>query len=133
LWPLQTAGVLFGAFGVLAVALAVAGVYGLVAYSVRVRQAEIGIRMALGATPGDLMLFFLRQGLVLVLVGIAGGELAAFGLTWLLRPFLSGVGSTDAETFLAVPALLLSVAILAIWWPARRAARVDPVAAMRCE
>jgi predicted permease len=133
LWPLQTASVLFGAFGVLALLLAVAGVYGLVSYSVHLRRPEIGIRMALGAQPRDLILLFVRQGLILALAGVVVGVLAALGLTRLLRPFLSGVSSADVETFLTVPALLTAVALLAIWWPARRAARVDPMVALRCE
>jgi predicted permease len=133
LWPLRTACSLFGAFGVLALVLAVAGVYGVVSYSVQLRRREIGIRMALGGSPGDLVRLFVRQGLGLVLSGVAAGTVLAFGLTRVLRPFLSGVGSADPETFLAVPALLTAVAVLAIWWPARRAARVDPMVALRYE
>lgn len=124
---------LLGAFGVLAVALASIGMYGVISYSVAQRTREIGVRMALGARANDVFRMILGQGARLAAVGIGAGLLAAFGVTRLLTRFLYGVQPIDPLTFLAVPVLLVSVAMLACYLPARRATRVDPMIALRDE
>ena len=120
-------------FGCSALLLAAIGIYGLMAYSVAQRTQEIGIRMALGAEAPAVRNLVVRQGMGLVLLGIAIGVAAAFGLTRLLTAFLFGVKSLDPMTFIAVPILLAAVALLAVWMPARRATRIDPLAALRYE
>jgi len=126
---------LLGVFAGLAVVLAAVGLYGVMAYSVRQRRREVGIRMALGARLGDVMRSVLREGMVLVAWGLALGLLAAWGLTRLLSTLLSGllyeVPATDPWTWLGGAVLLALVALLACWLPARRAARVDPATALR--
>jgi predicted permease len=116
-----------------ALLLAAIGIYGLMAYSVQQRAQEIGIRMALGAQSGNVRNMVVVQGMRLVLIGVLAGLAAAFGLTRLITSFLFGVKALDPVTFTIVPVLLSAVALLAIWFPARRATRVDPVEALRYE
>ncbi len=124
---------LFGLFGALGLVLACIGVYGLLSYEVARRTREIGIRSALGARRVDLLLLVVRQGLVLVLCGVAAGIGAAMGVTHLLASLLYGVRPTDAVTFCAVAAILIVVGLVACFLPARRAASVDPMVALRAE
>jgi len=125
--------VLFGAFGGLALSLAAVGLYGLLSYSVSQRTREIGIRMALGGQARTIVAMVLGQGLLLAALGIALGVGGALALTRLLAAFLFGVTPTDRLTFIAVGALLALVALAACYIPARRAARVDPMVALRYE
>jgi predicted permease len=124
---------LMAGFGVLALALACVGVYGIMAYSVAQRTNEIGIRLALGAEPGQVRRMFLRESTWLTGVGIAAGLGAALGLTRLVKSMLYGVTPNDPATLAAGVALLLAVALVATWIPARRAAAVQPMQALRHE
>ncbi len=124
---------LLAAFALLAALLAAVGLYGVVAYSVTQRTREIGIRIALGARTTDVLRLIVTQGMRLVLVGGLIGLAGALALTRLMRSLLFGIGPADPLTFAVIPALLAGVALLACWLPARRAARVDPVVALRCE
>jgi len=124
---------LFGVFAAMALLLAAVGVYGVIAYSVSRRTHEIGIRMALGARPRDVLLMIVRQGMTIALVGVSIGLAAALGLTRVLKGLLFELSATDPQTFLLIAALLLGVAFLACYLPARRATRVDPLAAIRYE
>jgi putative ABC transport system permease protein len=124
---------LLTAFGLLALVLAAVGIYGVLAFSVSQRTHEIGLRMALGAQRRDVLGLVLRQGLRLAGVGIAIGLALAFALTRLLRTLLYDVSSTDPLTFAGVSLLLVCIALLACWLPARRAAKIDPMEALRYE
>jgi predicted permease len=123
----------FMLFGVLGLLLAAIGLYAVAAYAVGRRTQEIGIRMAVGATRGAIAKLVLREGLRMALIGIALGVPLALGIAQLLRSGLHGFPPADPVTFIGVPLLLLVVALLASWLPARRAARIDPMAALRCE
>jgi putative ABC transport system permease protein len=125
--------ILLGAFALMATLLAAVGVYGLISYSVTQRTREIGIRMALGARPAQVMLPVVREGLTLGLVGVVIGLAGAFAATRVLSTFLFGVGATDPLTFAGVAVLLLLVAFIASYIPSRRALRVDPITALRAE
>jgi putative ABC transport system permease protein len=122
---------LLGIFGGLALVLAAVGLYGVMAYSVAQRTHEIGVRMALGARVSDVVMMVLKQGIMLTSIGIALGLGASFVLTRLMTGLLYGVGSTDLVTFAGVVVFLVVIALLACYIPARRAARVDPVFALR--
>ncbi|OLD44225.1 MAG: hypothetical protein AUI63_06905 [Gemmatimonadetes bacterium 13_1_40CM_2_60_3] len=111
--------------------LAMVGIYGVIAWTVRQRTREIGVRMALGARRSAVLVLVLRNGLKLAGVGILIGLIGAMALTRLLHSLLFGVGPTDPLTFIAVPLLLVTAALLACWLPARRATKVDPMEALR--
>jgi len=119
------------ALGGVALLLAAMGVYAMMAYAVSQRTQEFGVRMALGATPGDVLRQVIRQGLVLAGLGVAVGLALSLGVTRLLAGFLYGVSPFDAVTFFGVPLLLAAVAVLACWLPARRATRITPIEALR--
>jgi putative ABC transport system permease protein len=124
---------LLGAFAAVALSLAAVGIYGLIAYSVAQRTRELGIRIALGAAPRDVLLLVIRQGATLAVAGIAAGSLGAIAATRWMRSMLFQVDPLDPLTFAAVGVVLAAVAIGATWVPAVRAARVSPVTAMRSE
>jgi predicted permease len=129
----RLAGFLASLFGVLATALAMVGLYGVTAYSVARRVREIGIRMALGAQRWNVLALVLREGMLLTGVGIGGGLAAAFALSRVLRNQLFEIRPTDAATFVSAALLLGMISLLACCLPARRAARIDPMAALRYE
>ena len=120
-------------FGCAALVLAAIGIYGLMAYSVAQRTQEIGIRLAMGAGSSKVRNMVVFQGLRLALVGVVVGLAAAFGLTRLIASLLFGVKALDLTVFSAVPAGLIGVALVAVWLPALRASRVDPIHALRYE
>ncbi|MCA1585583.1 MAG: ABC transporter permease [Acidobacteria bacterium] len=120
-------------FGACAALLAAIGIYGLMAYSVAQRTQEVGIRLALGASASQVRNMVVFQGLRLALLGVVVGLASAFGLARLIQSMLFGVTTRDPLVFAAVPLLLTVVACLAVWWPARRASKVDPVVALRYE
>jgi ABC-type antimicrobial peptide transport system permease subunit len=123
--------ILLGSFAVLGLLLASLGVYGILSYSVSRRTAEIGIRMALGAVPNDVLLLILKLGLRQTLVGLAVGTAAALALTRLMSGLLFEVSPADPVVFVGSASLLAAVACMAGYIPARRAAGVDPVVALR--
>jgi predicted permease len=125
--------VLLGSFACLAVVLAALGVYGVTAYDVSRRTYEVGVRMALGARAGNVLRLIIAQGIAPVLGGLAIGLIAARALTRVLSSLLYGVEATDPLTFASVALLLGAVALLAVYVPARRAARVDPILALRAQ
>ncbi|HET7456638.1 MAG TPA: ABC transporter permease [Gemmatimonadaceae bacterium] len=132
-WQPRLYGSMFSAFALAAFLLAAAGIYGVVAYGVSQRTHEIGVRMALGAATRDVVSLVVGQGARLAALGVVLGVLGAVGLAHLLDALLYGVAPTDPFTFVVVPVALGATALLASWLPARRAARVDPMVALRAE
>ena len=122
---------LLGVFGLLALGLASVGLYGIMAYSVNQRRREIGVRMALGAGQGNVWLMILRQGMRLVLTGLAVGVAFALMVGHALSRFLYGVSGSDALSIGGASLVLLVVAVVACYLPARSASRVDPLVALR--
>ena len=134
--PQRLPMILLVAFAILALLLATVGIYGVISYSMAQRVQEVGIGMALGAAKGDVLRMLVGQGLRLTLAGVAIGAVAALALTRTLTSFshlLYGVGANDPVTFVAVSMLLLGAALAACYIPARRAARLDPMTALRNE
>jgi ABC-type antimicrobial peptide transport system permease subunit len=120
-------------FAALALGLAAIGIYGVIAYLVTQGTRDLGIRMALGATPRSIVMLILRHGMSVALIGVGAGLASAFVLTRFMRNLLFGVAPADPVTFSAVALLLASVAFVASYVPARRAARVDPMKSLRAE
>jgi ABC-type antimicrobial peptide transport system permease subunit len=129
----RLAATLFGVFGCIGLVLATVGLYGVMSYSVSRRTREIGIRIALGSQPGTVERLILRQGLMLTLIAMALGWPAAWMLSKLASSFLYGIQPHDALTFAVVPLFLSAIALVACWLPARRAASIDPMQALRTE
>lgn len=124
---------LLGLFGIVAMLLSAAGIYGVTAYTVTQRTHELGIRIALGAQVSDVLKMILGQGMAVIAVGLVVGLASAFALVRFLRSFLFGVGANDPLTFVAITVVLVLVALLACYIPARRATKVDPLQALRYE
>ena len=131
--PRRFAAIMLALFGALALVLAAAGIYGVASYSVSRRTQEIGLRVALGAQRGDVLRLIVGQGIRLTAIGIGLGLASALALTRALSSLLYGVGPTDPATFVSAPLVLAAVGLAACYIPARRAARVDPMIALRCE
>ena len=129
----RLAGALSTIAGCIGLAIASIGVYGVISFAVARRRREIGIRLAIGARPGTVLVMMLKQGLALTFTGAVLGLLAALGVTRFTASLLYGVAPTDTLTFVAVPLLLTSVALVACLLPARAAARLDPVDVLRNE
>ena len=133
LWAARMGAALLGLFGALALLLASIGIYGVLAYSVAQRTSEIGLRMALGAQPRQVLGLVLKQGMLLALIGASLGILVALPVARLASGLLYGVSATDPLTYAAITLLLMSVALLACYLPARRATRIDPLVALRVD
>jgi putative ABC transport system permease protein len=131
--PARFIALLASIFGALALLLAMIGIYGVVSYSVSQRTREIGVRLALGAQSRDVLALVVKHGMRPALVGVAIGLLGAFTLTRFIAGLLFGVRALDPMTFSLAALLLLLVALLACWIPARRATQVDPMLTLRCE
>jgi predicted permease len=132
-WGPRVAAGMATTFGLLGLLLATMGLYSVMTYAVTQRTREIGIRMAIGANLGNVLGLIIRQGMRMVAIGLGVGLIVAFGLTRVLSSLLLGVGASDPLTFGGVAALLIGIALLACWLPARRATKVDPMVALRWE
>jgi putative ABC transport system permease protein len=133
LFPARVSSVLLGVFGLLALVLALVGLSGLIAYSVSQRTREIGVRIALGAGTRDVLKLVIGEGVMLTLIGMTIGLAAALGLTRFLSDLLYGVSAVDPLIFGVITLLLIGIALFACWLPARRATKVDPMVALRCD
>jgi len=131
--PRRAMAIMVGVFAIVALLLAAVGTYGVMAYSVSERTPEIGIRMALGAERGDALALVLKHGVRLLLIGLPLGLGGAFALSGVLKSQLFGVSSSDPVTLVGVSLMLAGVTISACYLPARRAAKVDPMVALRYE
>ena len=130
-WPQRTFGTMFLAFAVIAIVLAAVGLYSVTAYSVAQRTQEIGIRMALGAEGEQVRWLILRRGLIQLAIGLTLGLAGALGTGRLLQGMLVATGPADVVTLVAISLVMVAVAVMACFWPARRATRLDPVKALR--
>ncbi len=133
LFPARVAATVLGVFGIVALFLSAIGIYGITSYAVSQRTREIGIRMALGAQLGDVLKLVLTHGVKLTIIGVSAGLLGAYLVTRAITSVLYGVSATDPLTFILVSLLLIAVALLACFVPARRATKVDPLIALRYE
>ena len=124
---------LLATFAAISLGLAIIGIYGLIAYLVGQGSREVGIRLALGATPANIKMLIVRGGMTLAFLGVGIGILSALAVGRLMRSLLFGVGANDLLTFVAVPSLLASIAFVASHIPARRASRIDPSISLRCD
>ena len=130
-WPFRVFGSMFPTFALIALVLSGVGLYAVTAYSVTQRTREIGLRVALGARPGQVQWLILRLALWQLAIGLLIGVAGALGVGQLLHSLLVQTSPTDPTTLVSIVALLMSVAVLACLWPARRAARLDPMVALR--
>ena len=130
-WPFQVFGSMFATFTLIALVLSAVGLYAVTAYSVTQRTQEIGLRVALGAQPGQVQWLILRLALKHLAIGLLIGAVGALGVGQLLQSLLVQISPTDPTTLISIMAILMSVAVLACLWPARRAARLDPMVALR--
>jgi ABC-type antimicrobial peptide transport system permease subunit len=133
IWQRRLSGTLIFVFAALALIFSAIGIYGVMSYAVSQRTRELGIRMAMGATPRDVLRLIILQGANLIGLGIGIGLAAAFAVSRIMRGLLYNVSSTDPTTYLLVPLFLVLVALAACLIPARRATRVDPLVALRNE
>ena len=133
LFPARFGALLLGGFGLLALTLASVGIYGVMSYSVGQRTHEIGIRMALGAQANNVLGLVVGQGMLLAGIGVTVGLAVSLGLSKVVKGLLYGLSATDMGTFAAISVLLIVVALLACYLPARRATKVDPLVALRYE
>ena len=129
----RSVGAMMAALSLLALLLASIGVYGVMSWLVTERTHEIGVRLAMGARRTHVLGLVLKRGLRVAVAGVTAGTLAAWGLARLLRDLILGVAPTDPAVFVSVPAILIVVTIVAAWLPARRATRVGPMVALRCD